>query len=144
MLCLWTPWLEPEDLLQPKESTAAVRLALQTDTLHTRASQGHAKLTDLGGSKVRVNSLRRSVIYTTPPSKQERWGVGPTLGKMSRGKSCFYLWCAGITPTKKNSTNAMYGQIKFSHVGSHEFRESLRELFRKFWSTHCTSREMPL
>ena len=33
--------------------------------------------------------------------------------------------------------------MKIFHVGSHEFRESLRELLRELWSSYCSSREMP-
>ena len=37
----------------------------------------------------------------------------------------------------------MHGQKKIFHAGSHEFRESLRELLREFRFSHCTSRETP-
>ena len=33
--------------------------------------------------------------------------------------------------------------MKIFHVGSHQLRESLRELLREFWFSHCTSRETP-
>ena len=35
------------------------------------------------------------------------------------------------------------GQMKIFHVGSHQFRESLRELLREFWFSYCSSRGMP-
>ena len=37
----------------------------------------------------------------------------------------------------------MHGQMKIFHVGSHQFQESLRELLRELWLSHCTSRETP-
>ena len=37
----------------------------------------------------------------------------------------------------------MQGQMKIFHVGSHQFRESLRELLRELWFSHCSSRETP-
>ena len=33
--------------------------------------------------------------------------------------------------------------MKIFHVGSHQFRESLRELLRELWFPYCSSREMP-
>ena len=33
--------------------------------------------------------------------------------------------------------------MKIFHVGSHQFRESLRELLREFWFSYCSSRGMP-
>ena len=36
----------------------------------------------------------------------------------------------------------MQGQLKIFRVGSHQFRESLRELLREFWFSCCSSREM--
>ena len=33
--------------------------------------------------------------------------------------------------------------MKIFHVGSHQFRESLRELLRELWLSHCSSRETP-
>ena len=35
------------------------------------------------------------------------------------------------------------GQMKIFHVGSHQFRELLRELLRELWFSHCSSRAMP-
>ena len=33
--------------------------------------------------------------------------------------------------------------MKIFHVGSHQFRESLRELLRELWFSYCSSRGMP-
>ena len=33
--------------------------------------------------------------------------------------------------------------MKIFHVGSHQFRESLRELLRELWLSCCSSRGMP-
>ena len=33
--------------------------------------------------------------------------------------------------------------MKIFHVGSHKFRESLRELLRELWVSYCSSRGMP-
>ena len=44
-------------------------------------------------------------------------------------------------PPKMNPR--MKGQMKIFHVGSHQFRESLRELLRELWFSHCSSRETP-
>ena len=35
------------------------------------------------------------------------------------------------------------GQMQIFPVGSHQFRESLRELLRELWFPYCSSREMP-
>ena len=37
----------------------------------------------------------------------------------------------------------MHGQVKIFHVGSHQFRESLRELLRELWVSYCSSRGVP-
>ena len=37
----------------------------------------------------------------------------------------------------------MEGQVKIFHVGSHQFRESLRKWLRELWFSYCTSRETP-
>ena len=37
----------------------------------------------------------------------------------------------------------MQGQMEIFHVGSHRFREWLRELLRELWLSCCSSREMP-
>ena len=49
----------------------------------------------------------------------------------------------GDHPNFCKNAPRMHGQMKFFHVGSHQFRESLRELLRELWFSHCTSREMP-
>ena len=43
---------------------------------------------------------------------------------------------------KKRSENA--GGIQIFRVGSQQFQESLRELLRELWFSHCSSRETPL
>ena len=40
-------------------------------------------------------------------------------------------------------TTKMEGQMKIFHVGSHQFRESLRELLRELWFSYCSSHGMP-
>ena len=37
----------------------------------------------------------------------------------------------------------MQGQMKIFQLGSHHFRESLRELLRELWFSQCSGREMP-
>ena len=47
---------------------------------------------------------------------------------------------AGTTPILGKKTPRMEGQMKILHVGSHQFRESLRELLRELWFSYCSSR----
>ena len=49
----------------------------------------------------------------------------------------------GTTPVLEKKAPRILGQMKIFHVGSHQFRESLRELLREFWFSYCSSREMP-
>ena len=37
----------------------------------------------------------------------------------------------------------MEGQMRIFHVGSRQFRGSLRELLRELWVSYCSSRGMP-
>ena len=59
-------------------------------------------------------------------------GPAPEKSSEARGQPQFL---------KKRSENA--GPNEIFHVGSQEFRESLRELLRELWFLHCTSRETP-
>ena len=50
-----------------------------------------------------------------------------------------FFWCAGTTQILEKNAPRMLGQMKIFHVGSHQFRELLREL----WFSYCSSRGMP-
>ena len=65
-----------------------------------------------------------------------------------RGWSCcserlLYFLRAGTTPILEKNAPRMEGQMKIFHVGSHQFRESLRELLRELLFLYCSSRGMP-
>ena len=49
----------------------------------------------------------------------------------------------GDHPNSRKNAPRMEGQMKIFHVGSRQFRESLRELLRELWVSYCSSREMP-
>ena len=49
----------------------------------------------------------------------------------------------GDHPNSRKNAPRMLGQMKIFHVGSHQFRESLRELLREFWFSYCSSRGLP-
>ena len=49
----------------------------------------------------------------------------------------------GDHPNSWKIVPRMLVQMKIFHVGSHQFREVLRELLREFWVSYCTSRGMP-
>ena len=51
--------------------------------------------------------------------------------------------CARDHPNSRKNAPRMKGQMKIFHVGSRQFRESLRELLRELWFSYCSSREMP-
>ena len=57
--------------------------------------------------------------------------------------SSSYFWHAGTTPILEKNARRMHGQMDIFHVGSHQFRESLRELLRELWFSYCSSRRMP-
>ena len=62
--------------------------------------------------------------------------------KTRKGRSGF--WRAGTTPILEKTLRECMGQMKILHAGSHQFRESLRELLRELWlSLDCSSRETP-
>ena len=46
-------------------------------------------------------------------------------------------------PNSRKNAPRMEGQMKIFHVGFHQFGESLRELLRELWFSHCSSPEMP-
>ena len=54
----------------------------------------------------------------------------------------FFL-ARGDHPNSRKNVPRMLGQMKIFHVGSHQFRESLRELLREFWFSYCSSRGLP-
>ena len=51
-----------------------------------------------------------------------------------------FLFCntlsAGNTPILEKNALRMQGQMKIFHVGSDQFRESLRELLQELWSLY--------
>ena len=49
----------------------------------------------------------------------------------------------GEHPNSLKNTPRMRKQVTIFHVGSYQFRESLRELLRELWLSYCSSREMP-
>ena len=49
----------------------------------------------------------------------------------------------GDHPNSWKNAPRILGQMKIFHVGSHQFRESLRELLRELWLSYCPSRGMP-
>ena len=52
------------------------------------------------------------------------------------------LACRNHPNSQKNAPRNEW-QMKIFHVGSHQFRESLRELLRELWFSYCSSRGMP-
>ena len=60
-------------------------------------------------------------------------------GPLSSG----HLLARGDHPNSRKNAPRMEGQMKIYHVGSHQFRESLRELLRELWFSYCSSRGMP-
>ena len=53
-----------------------------------------------------------------------------------------YLLARGDHPDSWRNASRMQGQMEIFHVGSHQLRESLRELLRELWFSYCSSREM--
>ena len=49
----------------------------------------------------------------------------------------------GDHPNFEKNAPRMKGELKIFQVGSHQFRESLRELLRELWLSYCSSRGMP-
>ena len=54
-----------------------------------------------------------------------------------------FIWRSGTTPILEKTIRQCRGMENppTFHVGSHQFRESLRELLRELWLPHCSSRE---
>ena len=58
-------------------------------------------------------------------------------------RSFLFNLVRGDHPNSWKNAPRMHGQMKIFHVGSHKFRESLRELLRELWVSYCSSRGMP-
>ena len=50
---------------------------------------------------------------------------------------------AGTTPSLEKTLRECMGQMNIFPARSQKFRESLRELLRELWLSHCSSRETP-
>ena len=67
--------------------------------------------------------------------------VGRTT--IPRQKKDNHFLARGDHPNSQKNAPRMEGQMKIFHVGSHQFRELLRELLRELWASCCSSRGMP-
>ena len=93
----------------------------------------------------------RDTIWTFPEKSGKHPGLETprfSFSQMKKKKQKMantFFWRVGTTPIfEKIKAPRMHGQMRIFHVAPHEFRESLPELLREFWFSHCTTRETPL
>ena len=101
------------------------------------AEWDNPRLPDEGGSRGR-SSTQDHKTRTGSTCRINPAGLSLILSLMSSN-----LLARGDHPNFRKNAPRMEEQMKIFHVGSHQFRESLRELLRELWFSYCSSRGMP-